>query len=64
MDSPVLKFLFGKNNTKMSSLVQIYSVQFSSVTELCPTLFDPMDCSTPGIPVHHQLLEFTQTHVH
>ena len=37
---------------------------FSSVTQLCPTLWDPMDCSTPGLPVHHQFLEFTQTHVH
>ena len=38
--------------------------QFSSVAQLCPTLCDPMDCSTPGLPVHHQLLEFTQTHAH
>ena len=38
-------------------------VQFSSVTQSCPTLCDPMNRSTPGIPVHHQLLEFTQTHV-
>ena len=38
--------------------------QFSSVTQSCPTLCDPMDCSMPGLPVHHQLLEFTQTHVH
>ena len=37
---------------------------FSSVTQLCPTLCEPMDCSTPGFPVHHQLLELTQTHVH
>ena len=34
------------------------------VTQSCPTLGDPMDCSMPGLPVHHQLLEFTQTHVH
>ena len=40
------------------------SVQFSSVAQLCPTLCDPVNCSTPGLPVHHQLLEFTQTHVH
>ena len=40
------------------------SVQFSSVTQLCPTLCDPMSHSTPGLPVHHQLPEFTQTHVH
>ena len=40
------------------------SVQFSSVAQLCPTFCDPMDCSRPGLPVHHQLPEFTQTHVH
>ena len=40
------------------------SVQFSSVAQSCPTVCDPMDCSTPGLPVHHQLLEFTQTHAH
>ena len=39
-------------------------VQFSSVTQSCPTLCDPMNHSTPGLPVHHQLLEFTQTHIH
>ena len=36
----------------------------TSVAQLCPALCDPIDCSTPGFPVHHQLLEFTQTHVH
>ena len=41
-----------------------YSVQFSSVAQSCPTLCDPMNRSTPGLLVHHQLLEFTQTHVH
>ena len=41
-----------------------YSVQFSSVAQSCPTLCDPMNRSTPGLPVHRQLLEFTQTHVH
>ena len=40
------------------------SVQFSLVTQSCLTLCDPMNCSTPGLPVHHQLPEFTQTHVH
>ena len=40
------------------------SVQFSSVNQSCPTLCDPMNRSTPGLPVHHQLPEFTQTHVH
>ena len=40
------------------------SVQFSSVAQLCPTLCDPMNHSTPDLPVHHQLSEFNQTHVH
>ena len=38
---------------------RISSVQFSSVAQSCPTLCDPMNCSTPGLPVHHHLLEFT-----
>ena len=42
----------------------LYVVQFSSVTQLCQTLCDPMNRSTPGLPVHHQLPESTQTHVH
>ena len=37
---------------------------FSSVAQSCPTLCNPMDCSVPGFPVHHQLLEIAQTHVH
>ena len=40
------------------------SAQFSSVAQSCPTLCDPMNRSTPGLPVHHQLPEFTQTHAH
>ena len=40
------------------------SVQFSSVTQSCPTLCDPVNHSTPGLPIHHQLPEFTETHVH
>ena len=40
------------------------SVQFSSVAPSCPTLCDPMNCSMPGLPVHHQHPEFTQMHVH
>ena len=43
---------------------KLHSFQFSSVAHLCPIPCDPMDCLTPGLPVHHQLLEFTQTHVH
>ena len=39
-------------------------VQFSSVAQSCLTLCDPMNCSMPGLPIHHQLPEFTQTHVH
>ena len=46
------------NNSK------VVSVQFSSVAQSCPTLCDPMDCSMPGLPVHHKLLEFAQNHVH
>ena len=58
-------------NTKMRLIIffaakdaEALSVQFSSVTQACPTLCNPMNCSMPGIPVHHQLPEFTQTHVH
>ena len=51
-------------------LIQIHlsllklSVQFSSVTQSCPTLCDPMNSSMPGLPVHHKIPEFTQTHAH
>ena len=41
-----------------------WQLQFGSVTQSCATLWDPMDCSMPGFPVHHQLLEYVQTHVH
>ena len=41
-----------------------YDLQFSSVAQSCPTLGDPMNHSTPGLPVHHKLPEFTQTHAH
>jgi len=44
--------------------ITYYSVQFGAVAQLCPTLCDPMNHSTPGLPVHHRLPEFTQTHVH
>ena len=56
-----------KKNHKILSMddkINLLSVQFSSVTQSCPTLCDPMNCSTPGLPVRHQLPEFTQTHVH
>ena len=48
----------------ITNSVDISSVQFSSVAQLCPTLCEPMNCSTPGLSVHHQLPEFTETHVH
>ena len=48
-------------NMKRSSSL---AIQLSSVAQSCPTLCDPMNRSTPGLPVHHQLPEFTQTHVH
>ena len=50
--------------TKIRILVLIHSVQFSSVAQSCLTLCDPMNRSTPGLPVHHKLPEFTQTQVH
>ena len=46
------------------TLTSVHDYQFSSVTQSCLTLWDPMDCSTPGFPVHHQLLELIKTHVH
>ena len=59
---------FSKEDTqKANNLIKIFlkpSVQFRSFTQSCPTLCDPMDCSMPGLPVHHQLLELAQTHVH
>ena len=48
----------------MSEAVFKHSVQFSSIAQSYPTLCDPVNRSTPGLPVHHQLPEFTQTHVH
>ena len=52
-------FIFNSENVSMC-----VSVQFSSAAQSCPTICDPMDSSMPGLPVHHQLPEFTQTHVH
>ena len=45
-------------------VVHMHNGIFSLVTQLCPNLCDPMNCSTPGLPVHHKLPEFTQTHAH
>ena len=57
-------YFFMEGRTDNSELRISPVVQFSSVTQLCPTLCNPMDCSTPGLPVYHRLPEFTQTHVH
>ena len=57
----------GTQNPKMTDLedgAYLVSLQFSSVTQSCPALCDPMDCSTPGFPVHQQLPELTQSLVH
>ena len=47
----------------LTGLISLLS-QFSSVAQSCPTLWDPINCRTPGLPIHHQYSEFTQTHVH
>ena len=53
-------------NTGYEKMLKIinHSVQFSLVAQSCPTLCDPMNCSTPGLPVHHQFSEFTPAHIH
>ena len=58
--------IFRAHNVKCYSVSfsSLFSLQFGSVTQSCMTLCDPMNRSTPGFPVHHQLPEFTQTHVH
>ena len=61
----------GKTTRHLDPVVSVFevytlssiAVQFSSVAWLCPTLCDPIDCSMPGLPVHHQIPEFNQTHV-
>ena len=53
-----------KGKPKNFSICDLLSVQFSSVAQSCPTLCDTRDCSMPGLPVHQQLSELTQTHVH
>ena len=59
-----MRFFLKKGRTITKVNPSLLSVQFSSVTQLCPILCDPMNCSMTGLPVHHQLLEFTQTYVH
>ena len=53
-----------QGSSALTTVGVISSVQFSSVAQTCPTLCDPMNRNTPGLPVHHQLPEVTQTHVH
>ena len=53
-----------KGATMNAGMQVSFGIQFSSVAQSCLTLCNPMNCSTPGIPVHHQLPEFTQTHAH
>ena len=70
----IINWLFQKNNSYSTDImiavswnqsdIQNFVIQFSSVTQSCLTLCDPMDCSMPGFPVHHQILEHAQTHVH
>ena len=56
--------IFFKKADNLSYQVVYVKIQFSSVAQSCPTLCDPTNHSTPGLPVHYQLPEFTQTHVH
>ena len=51
-------------NFQKAKIMAFSPIQFSSVAQSCPTVCDPMNHSMPGLPVHHQLLEFTQTHIH
>ena len=57
-------FFLRRTNQEVFQILEGGSVQFSSVAQSCLTLCDPMNRSMPGLPVHHQLPEFTQTHVH
>jgi len=59
-----LSLLLAKSGSCRSCRLRKWGLHFTSVSQSCPTLCDPMNCSTPGLPVHHQLLEFTQTHLH
>ena len=62
--SSIYKIYTMDSNKKHTYRLMFISIQFSSVTQSCLTLCDPVDSSMPGLPVHHQLLELTQTHVH
>ena len=60
----IFQFIITEYWTSFPVISWFLLVQFSSVTQLCLTLCDPMDCNTLGFPVHHQLLELAQTHIH
>ena len=62
MENYIFSIIISKKKTALCS--SKIKHQFSPVTQSCPTLCGPMDCSTPGFPVHHQLWELVQTHVH
>ena len=64
LEGVVISFSRGSFRPRSQTRVSTNSVQFSSVAQSRPTLCNPMNCSTPGHPVHHQLPEFTQIHVH
>ena len=64
MDIDILKSQAHTLQKEIFCVFYLNTFQFSSVAQSCPTLCDPMNCSTPGLPVHHQLPESTQTHVH
>ena len=59
-----IKYIWRSFLNVVNISVKIKITWFSSVAQSCPTLCDPMNCSTPGLPIRHQLLELTQTHVH
>ena len=57
--------LIPKNHTTYLTIIETSeSIQFSSFAQLCPTFCDPIECRMAGLPVHHQLPELTQTHIH
>ena len=62
--SVFMEFLLKKLQIPLRTLNNMTYYQIRSVAQSCPTLFDSVNRSTPGLPVHHQLLEFTETHVH
>ena len=64
LEASILEWVIISFSWGSSQMYQSWYIQSSSVAQLCPTLCDPMNRSTPGLPVHHQLPEFTQTHVH